>query len=192
MAPESVSADRLEIGRTALLVVDVQEAAVALGPYEGDAVLANIASLIEACRSAGVDVVYVQHDGDPGEDTEPGKEGWRIHGPIAPVPGEKVVRKRYNSAFRETELRSYLGGRGIDTLILVGLQTEYCVDTTCRVAFEHGYRVVMPEMTNSTYDNGELTAREIHELFNRRIFEGRFATVPSLESTLRVLAGGAG
>ncbi|MGD2068226.1 MAG: cysteine hydrolase family protein [Gemmatimonadota bacterium] len=180
------------MARIALLVVDVQEAAVALGPYQGEVVLANIAALVDACRSNDVEVVHVQHDGDPGEDTEPGTEGWRIHAPVAPAPGEKVVRKRYNSAFRGTSLRSYLDARGIDTLILVGLQTEYCVDTTCRVAFEHGYRVVMPEMTNSTYDNGELTAEEVHELFNRRIFEGRFAAVPSLESALReISAGGA-
>jgi nicotinamidase-related amidase len=165
-------------------VVDVQAAAVARGPYLGDAVLENIARLIAAARRAGVEVIYVQHDGEPGSREEPGTAGWEIHAAIGPEPGEKVVRKRFNSAFRETDLRSYLEERGIGTLVLVGIQTEYCVDTTCRVAFENGYDVVVPEMTNTTYDNGELTAKQIYEYHNRRIFDGRFAALRSMAETL--------
>lgn len=176
---------------TALLVVDVQQGAVARGPYRGDVVLANIASLIAACRAAGVEVIHVQHDGQPGEDEEPGTPGWEIHDAVRPVAGEKLVRKSFNSAFRGTDLRTYLEERGVGTLVLVGIQTEYCVDTTCRVAFDHGFAVVMPEMTNTTFDNGEITARQIHDLYNRRIFAGRFATVPSMEEVLRAV-GSAG
>ncbi len=176
---------------TALLVVDVQEAAVALGPYRGDEVLSNIAALIEACRTATIEVIYVQHDGGPGEAVECGTSGWEIHHPIRPVSGEKVVHKRFNSAFRETELKAYLDARGIGTLILVGIQTEYCVDTTCRVAFEYGYSIVMPELTNTTFDNGDLSARQIYELYNSRIFAGRFATVPSMAATLESFVAGA-
>jgi nicotinamidase-related amidase len=174
-------------GSTALLVVDVQVAAVARGPYRRDVVLDNIRTLVDACRGNGVEVVYVQHDGLPGEDEEPGTEGWEIQGSIHPAPGEKVVRKRFNSAFRETDLRSHLKDQGIDTLIVVGIQTEYCVDTTCRVAFEHGFAVVMPEWTNTTFDNGSLSAGEVYDLFNRRIFPGRFATVPSMPEVLQAL-----
>ncbi|MDH5761302.1 MAG: cysteine hydrolase [Gemmatimonadota bacterium] len=175
-------------GLTALLVVDVQAAAVARGPYQGDTVIHNIRTLIEACRAYGLDVVYVQHDGLPGEDEEPGTPGWEIHDAIRPAPGEKVVRKRYNSAFRDTDLRGHLDGRGVDTLIVVGIQTEYCVDTTCRVAFEFGYSVVMPELTNTTFDNGEISAKQIYELYNRRIFAGRFAKVPSMPEALEAVA----
>jgi nicotinamidase-related amidase len=175
---------------TALLVVDVQEGAVARGPYLGEVVLANIGRLIAACRTGGVEVIHVQHDGEAGEDEEPGSPGWELHAAVRPQPGERVVRKRFNSAFRETDLRSHLEEGGIGTLILVGIQTEYCVDTTCRVAFEHGFTVVMPEMTNTTFDNGELTAAQIHELYNRRIFDGRFAAVRSMDETLRAIENG--
>jgi nicotinamidase-related amidase len=179
-----------EAPAVALLVVDVQEAVVRRGPYKGDVVLQNITTLIDACRSAGVEVIYVQHDGAPGEDEEPGTEGWKIHAAIGPAPGERIVRKRFNSAFRETDLRTYLDGRGIRTLILVGIQTEYCVDTTCRVAFELGYSLIMPEMTNTTFDNGDVSASQIHELYNRRIFGGRFASVLSMAATLDGVAAG--
>jgi nicotinamidase-related amidase len=171
----------------ALLIVDVQNEAVALGPYRSNEVLENIARLIEACRRAGVEVVHVQHDDGPGSALEAGSSGWEIHSTVRPAPGEKVVHKRHNSAFRDTDLRSYLRERGIRTLILVGIQTEYCVDTTCRVAFEHGFEVVMPEMTNTTYDNGELTAAQVHAYHNRRIFEGRFATMPSMPEALEAI-----
>ncbi|MEJ2503927.1 MAG: cysteine hydrolase family protein [Gemmatimonadota bacterium] len=179
-------------GRTALLVVDVQNEAVRRGPYRGDRVLRNIARLIEVARAAGVEVIHVQHDEPPGEPGEPGTEPWEIHASVRPEPGEKRVRKRFNSAFRDTDLLAYLRQGGVGTLVLVGIQTEYCVDTTCRVAFEYGFRVILPEWTNTTYDNGDVPARQIHELFNRRIFAGRFAEVPPMEVAVRALqeAGG--
>jgi nicotinamidase-related amidase len=172
---------------TALLVVDVQEGAVARGPYRGELVVGNIARLIETCRAGGVEVIYVQHDGEPGDPEEPGTKGWEIHAAIRPEPGEKLVRKRFNSAFRGTDLLAYLRDRNVGRLVLVGIQTEYGVDTTCRVAFEHGFQVVMPELTNTTFDSGELTGKQIHDHFNRRIFAGRFASVPSMEEALRAI-----
>jgi nicotinamidase-related amidase len=176
-------------GPTALLIVDVQEEAVALGPYRGDEVLGNIGRLLAACRKAGAEVIHVQHEDEPGSALAPGSPGWEIHASVRPLSGERVVHKRFNSAFRETDLRSYLEERGIRTLIVVGIQTEYCVDTTCRVAFEHGFEVVMPEMTNTTYDNGDLSAAQIHDYHNRRIFEGRFATMPSMPEVLEAIPG---
>lgn len=122
-----------------------------------------------------MEVIHVQHDGEPGSEFEPGSQGWEILAAVRPDTGEKIVCKRFNSAFRETDLRSYLDVRGIRTLILVGIQTEYCIDTTCRVAFENGFAVLVPEMTNTMFDNGELTASQIYDYHNRRIFDSRFA-----------------
>jgi len=163
---------------------------VARGPYRGDDVLQNIKLLVAACRGAGVEVIYVQHDGEPGGDEEPETPGWEIHGGIAPRAGEKVVRKRFNSAFRGTDLRMHLDTRGVSALILVGIQTEYCVDTTCRVAFEHGYGLIMPELTNTTYDSDTLSGRQIYEHHNERIFRSRFASVPTMAEALEALSSG--
>jgi nicotinamidase-related amidase len=46
----------------------------------------------------------------------------------------------------------------------VEIQTEYCVDTTCRVAFGRGCEVIVPEGTNTTWDNGDVSARQMYEL----------------------------
>lgn len=173
--------------KTALLVVDVQNVAFRYDPWRGEEVVRNIGRLAEACRSAGVEVIYIQHDGEPGDESEPGTEGWEICPAVAPEPGETVIRKSFNSAFRETGLESLLDERDIGTLILVGIQTEYCVDTTARVAFELGYRLVMPEMTNTSFDNGELTGEQIVRHWNRHIFAGRFAEVVGIEEVVRRL-----
>lgn len=178
---------RLDRATTVLLVVDVQTGMVDAGPWEIDRVLGNIAALIETCRDVGVEVVFVQHDGRPGELEEPGTPGWEIHRAVAPAQGERVVRKAYNSAFRDTDLRASLDARGIRTLIVVGIQTEYCVDTTVRVAFEFGYRVLVPGFTNTTLDNGDVPAAAVHRLVNERIFSGRFAETPSVASVRAAL-----
>ena len=189
--PPAVSANEEEpVSRAALLIVDVQNEAVARGPYLGAAVLANIADLLGACRSTGMEVVYVQHEEAAGSDGAAETEEWEIHDSVRPEPGEKIVRKRFNSAFKDTDLLRHLRSRGIATLILVGIQTEYCVDTTCRVAFEHGFRIIMPEGTNTTYDNGEVSARQIYELYNERIFAGRFADVTPLNEALDMIMRG--
>ena len=174
--------------RPALLIVDVQEDAVARRPHAVDRFLANVHKLLEACRSAGTAVVFAQHDGKPGEAEEPHTPGWEIHAGIAPLPDEPVFRKRFNSAFRGTGLDEHLRGRGIDTLVVVGIQTEYCVDTTIRVAFELGYTVVLPEMTNTTYDNGAVPAKDILEMFNTRIWDGRFGSVVPVEAALALVS----
>jgi nicotinamidase-related amidase len=174
-------------GLPALLVVDVQEDAVARRPYEVDRVIGNIGELLAAWRTSGADVVFVQHDGRRGEPEEPNTAGWEIHDRVAPLAEEPVFRKRFNSAFRGTELDSYLRSRGIDTLVIVGIQTEYCVDTTVRVAFELAYTVIVPEMTNTTFDNGSVPAGDIYEMVNTRIWDRRFASVVPLDEALRLV-----
>jgi nicotinamidase-related amidase len=176
----------------ALLVVDVQHRAVTLGPYCGETVINNITALISACRTNNVEVIHVQHDGGPGSECEAGSEAWEIHGSVRPEAHEKVIHKKYNSAFRDTDLREHLERQGVTTLIVVGIQTEYCVDTTIRVGFEYGFAIIAPEMTNTTYDNGELTGGQIYELHNRQIFDGRFATVCSMQAVLQAIRNGDG
>jgi nicotinamidase-related amidase len=170
---------------TALLIIDVQEAAVAAGPYAVDAVLANISDLLSAARGSGVPVVFIQHDGRPGEAEEPHTPGWEIYAGLSPGLDEPIIRKRFNSAFRKTDLHARLQSMGADTLVVTGIQTEYCVDTTVRVAFELGYSVVVPEMANTTFDNGSVSAREIIQMVNHRIWADRFASVLPVEAVVR-------
>ncbi len=171
----------------ALLVIDVQNALVEEGPYACETIICNIKQLIEKARENDIDVIYIQHKGKDGSVLEEGTDGWMIYDAIGPLPGDVVISKRFNSSFKETKLRQHLEEQGISNLVITGMQTEYCIDTTCRVAFEYGYSLIIPEMTNTTYDNGSLKAEAIYEHHNYSIFKDRFAVVESLNQTIKRL-----
>jgi len=176
-----------EMKKIALLVVDFQNALVLAKPFAVGEVISNIKKLIETCREADVEVIYIQHNDKVGSELEPNSEGWKIYAEISPNLDEKVITKNYNSAFKETNLKKYLDDKGINQLIITGMQTEYCFDTTCKVAFEYGLKVIIPEKTNTTFDNGNILAKDLYEHYNYNIFNGRFGIVESMETIMERL-----
>jgi nicotinamidase-related amidase len=148
---------------TALLVIDVQmcnfdESAPV---YGGSGLLSKIKSLIAQARGAGVPIMYIQHSGPKGAIDQPATPGWEIHPTIAPLQDDVVIHKRHPDAFQETSLQCELESRGIKRLIIAGIQTEYCVDTTCRRAYSLNYDVVLVKDAHSTWDTNLLTAPQI-------------------------------
>lgn len=147
----------------ALLVIDMQvcnfEGSTPV--YGGSDLLGKISSLITRARAAGVPVVYVQHCGPDGAIDQPDTPGWEIHPSVAPLKGDLVVEKRHPDAFQDTNLQRELESRGIQRLIITGIQTEYCIDTTCRRAYSLGYEVTLVKDAHSTWDTDRLTAPQI-------------------------------
>ncbi|MBX6379025.1 MAG: cysteine hydrolase [Clostridia bacterium] len=74
-----------------------------------------------------------------------GTWGAEIHEAVAPQPGDVVIGKSRISAFAGTDLQGILQIRGIDTLVLMGVVTNFVVEGTARDAVDRGYRVVIPE-----------------------------------------------
>lgn len=177
--------DIKEAGKKALLVVDVQTAIVVEQLYKSKELIANIKELITQCRNNNIEVIYVRHDSGEGSGLHKGDKGWAIYGEVAPADGEKIVDKNYNSAFRKTELKEYLEQRGISTLILTGLQTDYCMDATCKVAFEYGYDVIVPEGTTSTFSNEFMKAEDIVRYYVNSMWDNRYAKVQSMEEVVK-------
>lgn len=174
------------IQNTALLIVDVQTAVVKDQPYGIQELLQRINLLKAHFKKNSAEIIYVRHDDGVGSSLEKGTENWQIYKDIAPAAGEVVFDKMYNSAFRGNGLREYLEQKGIDTLVLTGLQTEYCIDATCKVAFEYGYRVIVPEGTTSTFDNQYMKAESINEYYAYHMWNNRYAKVVALEELLRM------
>lgn len=172
---------------TALLVVDVQNALVKDKPYDIDKVINNIKNLIDTCRENNVEVIYIQHNDEPGGDLEPQSTGWEIYKEIRPDKNEKIINKIYNSAFKETHLKEYLEIKGINTLIITGMQTEYCIDASIKAAFEYGFKLIIPEKANTTFDNGSIPAEELYKFYNYRIWEDRFGKVVSIQDIITKL-----
>lgn len=166
---------------TVLLVMDVQNILVEEQPYNIKKVIENIKQLLAEARANKTEVLYVRHNEEAGCELETGTRNWEIYHEIAPLADEKIVDKHFSSAFRNTGLKEYLDGKGVKTIVLVGLQTEYCVDATCKSAFEFGYEVIIPEETNSTYDNRYLTADKLYQFYNYSIWNNRFAEVVPME-----------
>lgn len=164
---------------TALVVIDVQVGMFDDDDpvYDGDGLLARIGQLIANARESGVPVIYVQHQSDrPGHPMAYGSPGWRIHPAIAPLPGEPVVAKRTPDSFHETQLGDELVRRGIHKLVVVGIQTENCVDTTCRRACSLGYDVTLVSDAHSTWNTDVLTAPQVIAHHNA-VLGDWFATV---------------
>ncbi len=91
--------------------------------YQEQALLANVSTLIEKARAAGVPVIYVQHsDGGPQEPLWPEKPGWQIHPAIIPRPGEAIIHKKTPDSFYGTTLQKELESRGIKQLVISGMQ----------------------------------------------------------------------
>jgi nicotinamidase-related amidase len=148
---------------TALLVIDVQVGLVegAEPAYRGAEMLANINSLLTMARTAGTPVIFVQHDGSEGGRLAVGSPGWQIHPAIAPVGGEAIVRKRASDSFHETTLQRELESQSIKRLVITGMKTEYCVDTTSRRAISMGFDVVLVGDAHATTDSEALPASQI-------------------------------
>lgn len=142
---------------TALLVIDAQVNFFEGNPpvFQAQAMMARIQGLIERARQAEVPVIYVQADDAPEFDGP-------IHPDIAPQPDEPVVLKYTPNSFHKTDLQAQLMARGITRLIVVGFQTELCIDTTCRRAWDLGYDVWLVKDAHSTFDfdDAVLTAEQ--------------------------------
>lgn len=169
----------------ALLIVDVQKAMVDDHPFREKELLENIEKLLETARQHRVEVIYVRHDGGIGDELEPRTAGWKIDPSVTPAPAEKIFDKEFNSAFKDTGLQEYLSEKNIGTIVLVGMQTEYCIDATCKVAFEYGFSVLIPEGATTTYDNEFFSGADIVKYYEQKIWNKRFADVISLEETMK-------
>ena len=150
------------ISDNALLIIDMQQGLFRgpVSPCSADAVLANIRLLIANARHAQVPVFFARH---VGPDDSPFSE----KGPLTQLIPELDVKeqdvvftKRHPSCFRDTELLRELNQRGIRQLVIAGMKTEFCVDTTCRAAPELGFRTILISDAHTTMDN-ELSASDI-------------------------------
>lgn len=148
---------------TALIVIDVQTGLFTepgYPVYQEDSVLKNINALIAKARIADVPVFFVQHTESEGP-LQLNTPGWQIHSALDVRDSDVRFIKTTPDSFFRTPLETLLKERKITDLVLCGLQTEYCVDTTARSAFAHGYRTVLVSDAHSTYDTGLLKASQI-------------------------------
>jgi nicotinamidase-related amidase len=154
----------------ALVIIDVQKGMWAAGfaPYDDAGVLERIGNLITKARAAGAPVMYVQHHGkdEPNHPFKPGLPGYPFHDAIAPQAGDDVTVKTKSSAFHHTDFDAKLKARGIDHLVITGMQSEFCVNSAVRGAYERDYKITLVSDAHSTGDLGPAKAKDIIALQN--------------------------
>ncbi|WP_309507005.1 cysteine hydrolase family protein [Sediminibacillus dalangtanensis] len=118
-------------------------------------------SLISQAHSTGTPIFYIQHNAPAGKPLEYGTKGWEIHPEIKPTNQDIVIQKTTPDSFFYTSLNEKLQKQEIDHLVVAGIQTEACVDTTCRRAFSMEYKVTLVSDSHSTWNSQEMTAQQI-------------------------------
>jgi len=172
---------------SALLIIDVQQVLCSgnFAAYEVDRVIERINLVSRKVRGAGGLVVVIQHETRGGE-MDYGSEGWQLAPRLETRDGDIYLRKTATDSFHRTELHSLLQARGITDLIICGLQSDFCVDTTTRRALALGYPVVLVSDGHSTIDNKVLSAPQISAHHNETLssiesFGPRARAVPADE-----------
>jgi ureidoacrylate peracid hydrolase len=217
--PEPLS---LRVEETALVIVDMQNAYLSKGGYidlvgfdvsGAPPVIAETARIADACRAAGIPVIYLQNGFSPDQrEAPPGAPVWHksnalrfmraneayagrliTHGgwdheivpDLTPHPGDIVVPKARYSGFAGTALGQVLAARRIRTLLVCGVATNVCVESTIRDAYHREFFPVM--LTDATMAAGP-GAQEATE-FNVANFFGWLSSGAELRAALRGNAG---
>ena len=162
----------MAISESALLVIDMQRGLFYghPAPHAAETVLSNILLLIDKARHAEAPVFFARHTGpDDSPFSEQSPLTQLIPELVVHEGKDRVFTKRFPSCFRDTELLLRLREKGIRRLIIAGMKTEFCVDTTCRIAAEQGFQVVLISDAHTTVNNEYLSAEQIIGHHNRTL-----------------------
>ncbi|MFL0166009.1 cysteine hydrolase family protein [Candidatus Clostridium helianthi] len=168
-----------------LLVVDTQKLITNEKLYNFNAFVSNVEKIISEARKNDIEVIYIRHDDGPGSELTKGTDGFEVYEKFQPINDEKIFDKKVNSAFKGTGLLEYLMDKDEKDIIIVGIQTDLCVDATIKCGFEHGFNMIVPAYANTTIDNKFMSGEQTYEYYNEFIWNGRYAEYISMDETIR-------
>lgn len=163
----------------ALLIIDMQQGLfhAVPAPHESARVLANIQSLIAKARAVGAPIFVVRHTGPAGSPIAPGSALTQVIAELdVDAQRDVIFDKTRQNAFVGTALEAQLREAGVSELVIVGMKTEMCVDSTSRAAADLGLRPVLVSDAHTTFDSPALPAASIVAHHNHTLAAG-FARV---------------
>lgn len=147
---------------TAVLVIDVQQ-----GLCEGEGAafdcagtIARINVVTGKARSAGAPVIFVQHESKAGY-LEHASDAWQLASGLQVAATDIRIRKTTPDAFLRTELEATLRDHVVDNLIVCGMHSEFCVDTTTRRALALGFPVLLVADAHTSAGNAVISAQQV-------------------------------
>lgn len=145
-----------------VLVIDMQQ-----GLCEGEGAahdcpgtITRINLVTGKARAAGVPVVFVQHESGPGYLAH-GTAAWQLAQGLVVHAGDERIRKTTPDAFLNTALPAWLNAHGVRQLVVCGMHTEFCVDTTTRRALALGYPVVLVADGHTSAGNAAIGPEQV-------------------------------
>ena len=182
----------IRLERPALIVVDVQagfDDSEFWGPRDNPSCETNIAALVRSWRSKAWPIVFVRHDSDnPVSPLSPTGAGHAFKDVIGGTP-DLLISKRGNSSFYGTpELDAWLRAQGIDQVVICGITTNHCCETTARMAGNLGYDAYFVIDATHTFDrlalDGTTVPAATLSAMTATNLHGEFATVVITEDLL--------
>lgn len=186
----TIGREELAPGKTAIIVVDVQndychpEGAAAKKGNDVGAVqemMPHLHKLLDGARKCGVPIIFIQtlHEkatdseawnmrsgGRSGQTCRTGSWGAEFF-EVVPLPGEIIVNKHRYSAFINTRLDSVLRTLKIETLVMTGVSTNVCVESTARQGYMMDYHIALVKDGCAAYTQGahDMTLKNIDQHF---------------------------
>lgn len=169
---------------TALLVIDVQQGLCEgeHDAFESQQVIGRINQVSAKVREAGGLVVFVQHESSSG-DLGFATDAWQLARGLHVETADLRLRKTTPDAFHRTALEQVLGQHAITDLVICGMHTEFCVDTTTRRALALGFPVTLVGDAHTTEGNRHLSAVQVIRHHNETL-----ANIESFGPRVRVVS----
>jgi nicotinamidase-related amidase len=181
--------------KTALIIIDVQKSFdhPSWGRRNNPDAETNIVKVLEKWRSTSRPVFHIQHVSRTNEQSlfHLSKETHKFKEIIQPLEGEPIIQKTVNSSFIGTDLEDRLRAQEIDSVVIVGLTTNHCVETTTRMAGNLGFKALLVSDATATFDrvgpDGKTyLAEDIHQMTMVNLNE-EFATVVNTKELIESL-----
>jgi len=181
--------------KPALVLVDIQKDYFPNGRMEvvGAVEATQVAQrLLIFFREKNLPIVHIQHIAARAGATflVPNTEGINFHGSVAPFSGEPVIKKNFPNSFRDTALQEHLASRGIKELVICGMMSHMCIDTTVRAAFDKGYQCMVAHdacaTRNLVFNGIDIPAAHVHGAYMAAL-AAVFAKVLSAEEIITTL-----
>ena len=149
----------------AVIVIDVQQMFFS-GPspaYRGNEVIDGINRLTAAARKANAPVFFVQHESDANGPLARGSDAWQLPAALERAQADASIYKTVGDSFHATPLADQLRQRDIDSVVICGYASEFCVNATARRAELLGLRTTVVADLHTTQDKPHLAADKIVE-----------------------------
>lgn len=160
---------------TALLIIDIQNfyfLGSGLGLMNAEGASLNAKEVLQIFREKEQLIVHVRHKA---------AKGFEIHKNVAPLPGEKVLTKEEINSFQKTDLLKYLRSKHVHRLVIVGMQTQMCVEAATRAGYDFGFECILIGDACATRDvkfaEKVVKAADVHASTLATLSEGGYAKV---------------